>query len=159
MSLKNSLNVNVLRPVLLSDGVVLEDQAGGPHHPVALPQVPPPHMLICDLHDVADREPALLAIRQPDAFIQACRTERKKRKERGWVELGGGKVRERGGGRILGRNKGRLEVSVSFMQEKQLNELLRVEVELEVEPVPVIRVFTQAECKEGGGCVSDGALM
>lgn len=49
---------------------------------------------------------------------------------------------------MLGRNKGRLEVSVSFMQEKQLK-LLREEVEVEVEAVPVIRGFTQAECKEG----------
>lgn len=47
---------------------------------------------------------------------------------------------------MLGRNKGRLEVSVSFMQEKQLK-LLSVEVE--VEAVPVIRGFTQAECEEG----------
>lgn len=48
---------------------------------------------------------------------------------------------------MLGRNKGRLEVSVSFMQEKHLNKLLRVEVE--VEAVPAIRGFTQAECEEG----------
>lgn len=50
------------RPLLLTDGIVLLDQTGGPHHPVALPQVPPPHMLVCDLDDVADREPALLAV-------------------------------------------------------------------------------------------------
>lgn len=55
---KKQLDVNVL----LTDGVVLLDQAGGPHHPVALPQVPPPHMLVCDLDDVAYREPALLAV-------------------------------------------------------------------------------------------------
>lgn len=68
MSLKTSsfpfvfqkrLDVNAL---LLTDGVVLLDQAGGPHHSVALPQVPPPHVLVCDLDDVADREPALLAV-------------------------------------------------------------------------------------------------
>lgn len=63
--------------------------------------------------------------------------------------MGRGEARERGGRRMLGRNKGRLEVSVSFMQEKQLNKLLRVEVEVEVEAVPVIRGFTQAERKEG----------
>lgn len=59
---QKQLDVNVLHPLLLSDGVVLEDQAGGPHHTVALPQVSPPHVLISDLDDVADREPALLAI-------------------------------------------------------------------------------------------------
>lgn len=59
---QKQLDVNVLHPLPLSDGVVLEDQAGGPHHSVALPQVPPPHMLVGDLDDVADREPALLAI-------------------------------------------------------------------------------------------------
>lgn len=58
---QKQLDVNVLHP-LLSDGVVLEDQAGGPHHAVALPQVSPPHVLISYLDDVADREPALLPI-------------------------------------------------------------------------------------------------
>lgn len=76
--------MNVLLP-LLTDGVVLLDQAGGPHNPVALPQVPPPHMLICDLDDVADREPALLAVCQPDSFVQTCQIEaEKKKREGGW---------------------------------------------------------------------------
>lgn len=56
-----------------------------------------------------------------------------------------GKGRGWGGGwwqGMLGRNKGRLEDSVSFMQEKHLRE------EVEVEAHWVTRGFTQAGCRE-----------
>ena len=63
-------------------GLAAGDHAGGLHHSVALAEVSPPHMLVGDLDDVSDGEPALLTVRQADAFIQAC-----ERGEKGW---GGG---------------------------------------------------------------------
>lgn len=54
---------------LLINGVHLGDPARSLQHPVALPEVPPPHMLIGDLDDVSHGEPALLSIRQADALV------------------------------------------------------------------------------------------
>lgn len=50
--------------------------AGGDHacslnDSVALSEVSPPHVLVGDLYDVSYGEPALLTVRQADAFITA----------------------------------------------------------------------------------------
>lgn len=70
-------------------------------------------MLVGDFYDVADREPALLTVWQADPFVEAWEGERGE---------------DEGGGRT---NKGRLEVFVSFMQEKseEINKLLGWRVE------------------------------
>lgn len=54
-------------------GAGLGDHACGLHDSVALPQVSPPHVLVGDLQDVPDGEPALLTIRQADAHVKAWR--------------------------------------------------------------------------------------
>lgn len=56
---------------LLINGVHLGDPARSLQHPVALPEVPPPHVLVGDFDDVSHREPALLSIRQADALVHA----------------------------------------------------------------------------------------
>lgn len=104
------------RPLLLTDGIVLLDQTGGPHHAVALPQVPPPHMLVCDLDDVADREPALLAVWQPDSFIQTCRV------------VGGGRREEEDGG-CWEETREEWRFLSGSCKRKHLNEVLKVEEE------------------------------
>lgn len=47
---------------LLINGVHLGDPARSLQHPVALPEVPPPHVLVGDFDDVSHGEPALLSI-------------------------------------------------------------------------------------------------
>lgn len=56
---------------LLINGVHLGDPARSLQHPVALPEVPPPHVLVGDLYDVSHGEPALLSIRQADTLVHA----------------------------------------------------------------------------------------
>lgn len=56
---------------LLINGVHLGDPARSLQHPVALPEVPPPHVLVGDLDDVSHGEPTLLSIRQADALVHA----------------------------------------------------------------------------------------
>lgn len=48
------------------------DLAGGLDDAIALLQVAPPHVLVGDFDDVADGEPALLAVGQADALVPTC---------------------------------------------------------------------------------------
>ncbi len=64
-------------------------------------------MLVGDLYDVTHGEPALLTVGQADAFVTAWEREEEEEEEEEQEREGGGRR----------TNKGRLEVSVSFMQE------------------------------------------
>lgn len=72
--------------VLLNGAGLVGDYPGGLDHPIALAEVSPPHVLVCDLDDVGDGEPALLPVAQALALVPAC----KQKTGRGTEKGGGG---------------------------------------------------------------------
>lgn len=72
--------------VLLNGAGLVGDYPGGLDHPIALAEVSPPHVLVCDLDDVGDGEPALLPVAQALALVPAC----KQKTGRGTGKGGGG---------------------------------------------------------------------
>lgn len=60
--LTRSVNVNTLGASILMSELAVGYHARSLHHPVALAEVPPPHVLVGDLYDVHRGEPALLTV-------------------------------------------------------------------------------------------------